>query len=397
MYVARLGDGYILKRMPDTGCLHAPDCPSYEPPAEASGLGQVRGSAIREDPVTGLTTLRPDFAMSKVAGRSTIPASATEAGSVASSGTRLSLRGLLHYLWDQAGVTRWQPGFAGKRHWGTVRRHLMQAAEHTVAHGEALRPRIYVPEVFSVDRREAINARRTAQWSRALARGGSAQQLMLLVGELKEVVPARYGYKAVVKHLPDQAFAMDEALYRRLGRRFGPELTLWGAADRMHMVIIATFCVVTGGVPTISELSLMPVTEQWLPVENGFERQLVERLVGERRSFVKGLRYNLGGAAEFASAVLTDCETPAPLLFIGTTGDQREARSHSSDFDSVPRWIWYPSAGSPPPLPMSRWHRVHEGETKGVGKQVRANRPAGDQCPQNRHPPCLQRPVRSRS
>ena len=38
MYVARLGDGYIVKRMPDTGSHHAPDCPSYEPPAESSGL-----------------------------------------------------------------------------------------------------------------------------------------------------------------------------------------------------------------------------------------------------------------------------------------------------------------------------------------------------------------------
>ena len=105
------------------------------------------------------------------------------------------------------------------------------------------------------------------------------------------------------------------------------------------------------------------------PVEgDASDDGLIAGTLDERRSFVKGLRYNLGGAAAFASAVLTDCETPAPLLFIGTTGDQREARSHSSDLDSVPRWIWYPSAGSPPPLPMSRWHRVHEGETKGVGK-----------------------------
>jgi hypothetical protein len=362
MYVARLGDGYILKRMPDTGCLHAPDCPSYEAPAEASGLGQVRGSAIREDPVTGLTTLRLDFAMSKVAGRSAMPAPATEHGSVASSGTRLSLRGLLHYLWDQAGLTRWQPGFAGKRHWGTVRRHLLQAAEHTVAHGKSLRPRIYVPEVFSVDRREAIDARRAAQWSRALAGAGRTQRLMLLVGEVKEVVPARFGCKAVVKHLPDQAFALDEALYRRVGRRFGPELALWGTADGLHMVIIATFGLATGGIPTILELSLMPVTEQWLPVEDGFERQLVERLVGERRSFVKGLRYNLGGAAEFASAVLTDCGTPAPLLFI-VPGSSGEAPSRTLEW--VPLWKWDPSAEGPPPLPLQRCWQAQESQQKG--------------------------------
>ena len=44
--LAGLDEGYIVKRMPDTGSHHAPDCPSYEPPAEFSGLGQVLGSAF---------------------------------------------------------------------------------------------------------------------------------------------------------------------------------------------------------------------------------------------------------------------------------------------------------------------------------------------------------------
>ena len=33
------------------------------------------------------------------------------------------------------------------------------------------------------------------------------------------------------------------ARYRRLGRRFESELALWGAAEDIHMVIIATFSV----------------------------------------------------------------------------------------------------------------------------------------------------------
>ncbi len=109
MYVARLAganEGFIVKRMPNTGSHHAPDCPSYEPPAESSGLGQVLGSAIIEDPATGETTLKLDFSMSKIAGRSAMPAVGGDGDSVASSGTKLSLRGLLHYLWDQAELTR---------------------------------------------------------------------------------------------------------------------------------------------------------------------------------------------------------------------------------------------------------------------------------------------------
>jgi Protein of unknown function (DUF1173) len=356
MYVARLGDGYIVKRMPDSGSQHAPGCPSYEPPAESSGLGQVLGSAITEDPATGETTLKLDFSMSKIAGRTAMPTAGGDNDSVASSGTKLSLRGLLHYLWDQAELSRWQPGFAGRRTWSTVRKHLLQAAENKIARGDSLRTRLYIPEAFSVDQRDAINARRVAQWSQAIAAPGKPQHLMLLIAEVKEIVPARYGFKAVVKHVPDQAFALDEQLYRRLGRRFDSALALWGAADDIHMVMIATFSVAPTGIPTIVELSLMPVTRHWLPVEDGYEKQLIERLVADGRSFVKGLRYNLGAEGALASATLTDCEGSAPLLFVVHAGIEDNGRYLQVCDPSVPVWQWSPSREAMPALPPRQHH-----------------------------------------
>lgn len=368
MYIAHLGAGYIVKRMPASGSRHAPACPSYEPPPETSGLGQVLGSAITEDPATGETTLKLDFPLSKVAGRSTLPLSAvSDSDSAASSGTKLSLRGLLHYLWDQAELTRWQPSFAGKRTWATVHRHLLQAAEHKMARGHALRERLYVPEVFSVEQRDAINARRLSQWQHIVAAPGRPQHLMLMIGEVKEIVPARYGFKAVVKHLPDQAFAIDEPLYRRLGRRFESELALWGAADDVHMVMIATFGVSGAGIPAIHELCLMPVTRQWLPVEDAFEKQLVERLVSERRTFVKGLRYNLGTGSVLASATLTDCEGPAPLLFVVLAGSEDDVRLLQMSDPSTPLWLWRPSSEAMPSLPP-RERRRSVMETAGESR-----------------------------
>lgn len=365
MYISRLSGGvedYIVKRMPETGGQHAPDCASYEPPPEISGLGQVLGSAISEDLATGRTTLKLDFAMSKFGGRSSMPPGGAEGDRVASSGTRLSLRGLLHYLWDQAGLTRWQPGFAGKRTWGTVRSHLLQAAENKTARGDALRSRLYVPEVFSVEQRDAIGARRVAQWSVAIATTGKPQQLMLLIAEVKEIVPARYGFKAVLKHVPDQAFAMDEQLFRRLGQRFQSALALWGAADDIHMVMIATFSITGVGVATIAELSLMPVTRQWLPVEDAFEKHLVEKLVGDRRSFIKGLRYDLGAASALACATLTDCGESAPLLFVVPADIDHRGRHLQVSNPSTPAWLWHRSSEAMPQLPprQDRRRRVVE-------------------------------------
>jgi len=357
MYVARLGDGYIVKRMPGTGSQHALYCSSYEPPAEVSGLGQVLGSAITEDPATGETTLRLDFPLSKITGRSTIPPTGSEGDSVSSTGTTLSLRGLLHYLWDQAELTRWHPGFAGKRTWATVRRHLLQAAEHKLARGNALSALLYVPEPFSIDERDAINARRLAQWRLAAATPGKPQQLMLLVGEAKEIVPARYGFKVVVKHLPDQAFTIDEQLYRRLGLQFEAELALWAASDDLHMVIIATFIVASSGIPNLVELSLMPVTRCWLPIDSMNEQRLLERLVADGRSFVKGLRYNLGKNTAVAAVALTDCGSNPEPLFLATA-DREAGRRVFPESNSVQTaWVWNPSTEPMPALPPPRVRR----------------------------------------
>lgn len=363
MYVARLAGpcgGFIVKRMPDTGYRHAYYCSSYEPPADVSGLGQLLGTAINEDPATGQTSLRLGFSLTKMPGRSQTPLAGEECESVATDDTKLSLRGLLHYLWDQAELTKWHPGFAGKRTWGTVRRQLLSAADDKFARGDSLRSRLYIPETFFLDQRDAINARRSAQWLQALSAPGRPQSLMLLIGEVKEIVPARYGFKAVLKHVPDQAFAIDHQLYRRLGRRFEMELALWGACEHIHMMIIATFRVAGTGVPVVSELSLMPVTQHWLPVENSFEEQLVDRLVSQGRTFRKGLRYNLNAGCLLVNAILIDTgNEPCSLRILREAqADIREtAPIEAAQLCPSQSWIWHPDDGAMPPFPPKHLHR----------------------------------------
>lgn len=361
MYVARLAGphgGYIVKRMPDTGCRHDCDCPSYEPPADLSGLGQVLGTAISEDPATGQTSLRLGFSLTKLPGRSQMPPAGGESESVCTDGTKLSLRGLLHYLWDQAELTKWHPGFAGRRTWGAVRRQLLSASEGKFARGDSLRSRLYIPESFFLDQCDEITARRSAQWLHALSAPGRPQRLMLLIGEVKEIVPARYGFKVVVKHVPDQSFAIDQQLYRRLGWHFETELALWGARDHMHMVIIAPFSVAETGVPVISELSLMPVTQHWLPVENTFEERLVDALVNQGRSFRKGLRYDLPSTTPVANVTLIDTgDEPCYLRILREAGAARKGSGQvQTSYRLFPlySWVWHPETEVMPPIPKKR-------------------------------------------
>lgn len=354
MYVARVLNGYIVKRMPNTGSLHATHCPSFEPPADFSGLGPLVGTAIVENPGTGTTTLKLDFPMSKLPGRAAQPTSASASSSVVAQGQRLGLRALLHYLWDQAELTHWKPAFAGRRSWSTVRRHLLQAADNKFVHGHPLLASLYIPEVFAVELRDAIQSRRQRLWAHGAPRHGQPQALMLMVAEVKDIAPARYGCKAVLKHLPDQAFALDEALYRRLGRCFEHELSLWGTEPDLHLLMIATFRVDEAGTPGIVELSLMLTTAQWLPVDDGWDRQLVGALVRQGRSFIKSLRYNTPGNQALVCASLLDCgATPCPL-FIDREHSPEDTISEEGPESGgdTPTWRWRPALGDMTALPL---------------------------------------------
>ncbi len=291
MYVTRLGKGFLVKRMPFTGCLHSPDCPSYEPPPESSGRDPKPVPAIRKDPISGTILLRLGFRMSKSEGRRVDGVPGHASCNASSDGSRLTMRGLLHFLWAEAELTHWHPAFASKRNWATVRNRVLQAAARKIVRRLALRARIYIPEVFDVEHRDELNARRVAQWADSFGR--SPGGLTLLIGEVKEIAPARYGYKAVVKHVPDQAFSLDEALYRRIEKRFSQELSLWATAHSIHMMMIATFTVSNSAGPRIEEVSLMPVNAQWLPFDDGPELQRFERLVLEGRSFTKRVNYEV--------------------------------------------------------------------------------------------------------
>jgi len=350
MYIARLGDGHIVKRMPYTGCQHAPDCPAFEPSPELSGLGQLLGTAIHENPRTGQTLLRFGFSLSKVGSRYSAPDAVSTSPAVATTeGAKLSLLGLLHYLWDQAELTRWHPGFSGKRSWGTVRRQLLMAAEGKIARGVALSSRLYVPEVFSAEEREAINARRIASWSAATASSGAAKRLMLLIAELKEIGPSHFGHKAVIKHMPDQGFAVDSQLYARITRCFEDQLGLWSASESIRMITAATFEVNEAGLPAITQIALMPVTAQWLPVEDAFEHQLLGKLVREQRCFARCLRYNMPTGSSLPMAVLLDLgREPMGLWVTRRRPDESQA---TEPWQGVASWRWSAGEAAIPLLP----------------------------------------------
>jgi hypothetical protein len=350
MYIAKVNGNCVVKRMPNTGSEHDLECKSYEIPGGLSGLSQVMGSAIKEDSDNGLTTLKFDFSLSKGVSRA-VPHGDSEAkNSVKTDGKRLSLRGLLHYLWEQAEFNKWSPGMVGKRNWFVIRKYLYEAAKLKQAKNISLDSLLFVPEVFDLDQQQDIAQRRQLKLN-FLNGANKHQPFMLVIGEVKDIVEARIGHKMVIKHLPDFPILLNNDMYRRLNKHFVSEIELWSANEQGHLLAIGTFGVNASGIAIFQEMALMVTNEQWIPYDNADELNLITTLIQSRRRFIKCLRYNLPTTIPTVSALLTEKDNETTGVFIkpsNATDDFEEAVKVMIEGSRIRARYWQPELGSMP-------------------------------------------------
>ncbi|MEI9402640.1 DUF1173 domain-containing protein [Mesorhizobium argentiipisi] len=354
MYIARIGDLHLIKRMPLSGGGHDPSCDSYESPYELSGLGALMGSAIQVNPQSGMAALKLDFSLSKMGSRAASMPAGQNSASVAGDPRRMSLRGLLHYLWHEAELTVWTSRWAGKRHWWNVRWHLIEAAGQMTVRGGALSDILFVPEPFRAENKEAIEQRRNVVLATALPPKSGPRKLLLLVGEVKEIVSARSGQKLVVRHLPGFPFIIDDAMHRRLQARFERELSLWGADSSSHLMAIATFGLNSAGLAIVEEIALMVVSENWIPYETVPEKRLIDALARLREKSVKGLRYDLQPDQPIANALLQNRNEPIALFVVPAGADEAfevSLQDMIADRPEIGAWTWRVGDGEMPALP----------------------------------------------
>ncbi|QTJ71395.1 DUF1173 domain-containing protein (plasmid) [Rhodococcus sp. ZPP] len=354
MYLAKVGGRYIVKRMPGSGAEHQAGCESYEPPPELSGLGQVQGSAITEDAADGETTLRLGFSLSKTGGKAAPDMSGGGSDSVTTDGTKLTLRAMLHYLWEEAGFNKWVPAMAGRRNWPVIRKYLLEAASGKNAKGKGILESLYVPEPFSLDHKAEITGRRMQQMMAVASAGTGRRKLLLAVGEVKDIAATRFGHKIILKQVADCPFMINDDLHKRMLKRFEVELGLWDAVEGSHLMVIGTFAVGRTGVASFEELSLMVVTENWIPFESTFDKMVIDAMTTANRPFVKGLRYNLAAPVPLASIVATDAAPGPTALYIiapDTDDEQIAVVDELAEDSSLASWIWNAGLDPMPELP----------------------------------------------
>lgn len=357
MYVARVGARYVLKRMPGTGPHHAPNCSSYAPPAELTGLAPLLGTAIREQPDTGLTRLTLSFPLTRHPTRA--PASSRSAAAEADElvdATKLTLRALLHLLWEDAGFVRWVPAMAGRRNWPAIRRHVYLAAEAKTTKTNDLAELLWLPEPFTVADKTDIAIRRVARFAPFVSTS-TKHRLMLGLGEVKDLTPARFGrHKLIIKHAPDCPFITEAHTVQGLRHSFATELALRQALPDTKLIALLTFGVTGAGVAVVDRIALMSVSVDWIPFESVFEHTLLTGLIAHRRRFTKTLRYNQPPTTPLASLILTDTEPPtACYLTSATTSGPPPPADPGLP---VRQWIWNTSVDAMPHIAPPATHHT---------------------------------------
>jgi hypothetical protein len=357
MYIAKINGAYFLKRMPDTGFEHAPECVSFMPPDALTGRAGLQGSAIEEHPDDGTTLLRLGFSLSKGAGRAAPPPSDGQpATEVKTTPKKLTLTSLLHYLWEEAGLCKWAPGLEGKRNWGVVQRRLNETALSKIAKSLPLADRLFVPEPYRHNDKAEIAVRRAGTFRRMAAKPNSYG---LLIAEYKSHEPTRIGARFTFKHLPDQPFFADAEFLSRFETVSAGTLALADMIPDSHVMIIATFQFTAQGYPVLNELGLMPVTGRWLPFDHINDATLIDAMCDAKRSFIKSLRYNMGHDAPLAAMMTTDLDQ-AVLMFIehGVSLTQSEgATDFGIEGHGLRSWVW-PEYAAMPALPDAPYIRT---------------------------------------
>ena len=378
MYIARRHDRLVLARWPGSGSDHATSCDHFEAPDHLTGMGQVKGGAVIEDEESGEALLKVQFPLTRGAARAAPTALSNDKSTVKSTGQKLSMRGLLHFLWDKAELTHWHPKMAGKRSWFVVRRALLEAASGCRVKQKPLSEVLFVPESFDKRNVEGWRSRRDAALQRVRF---SREDMLIAIGELKEVTVKNMTERVVLKHA-GLGFSMDADMARRFHKRFGDLIEARENLDDRgaQIVFMGSFSGTREGSLQLVECTMMLVTREWIPFETIADFDMIGSALHAGRRFVKAMRVNLEREVPIASLFLKDTGELATAVYSLDTAVSMSAESlHDMDSGLVDHFVWGVHRDGERAWPAGRVEKPSSlGEVAAAAKRVAAERRVGE-------------------
>lgn len=343
----RLGK-LFLAAWPDQASKHAVDCPFFTD--LRSGVQDYAPGAIEQQ--GELTRIALHHAIRQPGldrGEGARP-------NEAERNEKLRIWGLLHYLWEEAGLNRWHPGW--HRDWGFARAVLRRVAQTThLAAGVPLLPNLYVPPVWVAARKSEIRANWEQFTAPLLAqhRGTASVMSGFVIGTVRSLEVSEFGHVLRLQHHAER-FYIDKNISELLARfsRRG-----WVAAKgltqdtRTHVIAAIRIQATASGRFAVIEAALMRVSSRLIPVANAHEEKLADRLIADDRRFLRPLHYD-SLRMNLPSFVLKDAELPgdkdrprdvAMYVYSPSLPEAQKARAKVSDqqwaeHNDTRYWSW---------------------------------------------------------
>lgn len=342
-------DKFHLARFPDTGAEHAEDCIFWGADPKASGMSTYRRGVI-EELDDGNTKIKLKLGLQQRSTKAPEDAESSQSEAKASNRrpgqTSMSLLGLLHFLWTQAGLNTWSPGPNSKRTMGVVHYQLQRIAISTYA------GRIKLSQNLVIG---APAEGKQAATNLAKSQSASAERRRLVV-----IAPlARHRDESeTASTLPISTYhgiphlLMGEEVWATLQKRFAREFNAWRSGNPTIAIVQTNPPKASGGTLTaeVVDISLMSVSQDWIPVESSFEVLVAEKLVAEHRRFEKPLRFDAEDVT-FPDFWLKDVGAPIPMEVWGMTSSEYLARKaekiayYDEAYGKDGWWQWNGAAG----------------------------------------------------
>lgn len=367
LQIRELKESYYFACMPNTGPYHRPSCPFYKPNPEKSGQaayveGVVREETEHEVSVKLITSLKRNIEKSPV---SSAP---LPAGPRPGSRTqrRMTTLGLLHLIWERAGLHYWRPQFAGHRtDPKALRRAYATSRNIKVQRGITL-DQVLCPVVCG-DQGILYSTQRTIK-------NHSEKLRLYVIGRLSSAQTDPYGkgYNIELSGIRDgyrMFMSISQAKWERLEKSYSRELAEFSRNEE-GLSVFGLFLVTIDPIKKgkysnfstvqIEDAALMTTTEQLIPVESRYEAKIVELLVQQDRTFIKPLRFDAARELVRPDFILTDMgeKEGYPMEVFGLTDEKYLARKAEKEkyyarvFGVDGWWSWDASHNAPiPPLP----------------------------------------------
>ncbi|MGB7990606.1 MAG: DUF1173 family protein, partial [Candidatus Methylophosphatis roskildensis] len=257
-------------------------------------------------------------------------------------------------------------------------KYLMEAADHILIRDEPLSKRLYVPEPFSTEHKVEIAARRRERLAFLNASDdGKVFPFGFIVGEFKDAEQGALACKVRIKHMPDAPLLMDNKAWSRVVRVYQPlfEATDADVPRKPRILIAALIYARQENVYQIERLTMMLVSDQYIPLNGAFELPLLDKLQSERRPFIKPLQYDSSSAASFPNFLLLDAGSDkggeCPLHVLSKLADAKDQALKSSAIEQCGEgaWVWNTDEALPP-LPVPRRYRRIAGAADAESKST---------------------------